>query len=78
MGRDGAEGTAIWWPRATPLIYFRRLVGCFCPVRRRHHQKKGYGSWFFIHPEHAIAGAEVLFHRPLPILLKQVMKRYGC
>ncbi len=55
-------------PGAATLIYFRgRLVGCFCACQDASTtRKRGYGSWFFIHPEHRHRGlAEVLFFRTL-------------
>jgi len=55
-------------PEAATLIYHgRHLVGCFCACRDPSTtRKRGYGSWFFIHPEHRHRGlAEVLFYRTL-------------
>ncbi|MDI9569214.1 MAG: GNAT family N-acetyltransferase [Pseudomonadota bacterium] len=55
-------------PEAATLIYHReRLVGCFCACRDAStSRKRGYGSWFFIQPEHRHRGlAEALFYRTL-------------
>jgi len=60
-------------PGAATLIYFRgRLVGCFCACQdAATTRKKGYGSWFFIHPEHRHRGlAEVLFYRTLAYFIE--------